>query len=85
MVKLESMAFNYRVLAQQYPDSDFMHFGIYDVYYDEAGKPNAYGDRIHTLDAASAKDLKWMAKRTIEALAKPILWYGDKFPQEYNP
>jgi len=84
-VKLESMAFNFRVLARQYPDTDFMHFGIYEVYYDEAGNPTTYIGRIHSLETGTIEDLDWMVRRASEALAKPILWYGDKFPQEYKP
>lgn len=79
------MGFNFRVLAMQYPDSDLMHFAVHDVYYDERGKPNAYDDRTHSLDADTPKELVWMNRRVKEALKKPILWHGDKFPQEYKP
>ena len=79
---------NYRVMVKEFPNG-ILECNIYEVYYDDDGVPNGctmnavtpggfdmklggFDDLISTLD--------WMKLAT----EKPILWYGDKFPQVYN-
>jgi hypothetical protein len=81
-------AFNYRVLALRppdgYPDTGICLQLCY-VYYDDDGKPNGYADTPLNVCGDSIEDIHWMLDHMREALLKPILWYGDRFPEEYKP
>lgn len=78
---------NYRILAfeQEEPivnGADVLQ--ICEVYYDNKGNPEAYTDRNGTISSEGLKGLKKMLKMYKEALKQPILYAGDKFPQEYE-
>jgi hypothetical protein len=83
---------NYRLMIREYP---FRHdvetcIEMHEVYYDEDGKPNGYTkdpvafsliiDHTDNLE----EDMLQLKNNYCKALEKPILWYGDKFPQEYE-
>jgi hypothetical protein len=61
-----------------------MYFEVYEVYYDKDGKPNGYTANPITIGGDSLEGLHWTADRIKEALSKPILWEGDRFPEEYT-
>lgn len=72
---------NYRVLAV--PINEKISFGIYEVYYTE-GTANAYSAEPMSVGYYDdSKDIIWDLNKMLLALGKPILWAGDKFPQEY--
>ena len=74
---------NYRVLAFVSDVDDEVVFQICEVHYDVDGNKMGYTDGPTTLSSEGIKGLKWILARQREALNKPILYGGDKFPQEY--
>jgi hypothetical protein len=76
------MSWNHRVLAHEFKDE--IYFQVHEVYYDDEGKPHAHTANAVSIGAESLKDIKWTLNRMKEALKKPILWAGDKFPNEYK-
>jgi|688.fasta_scaffold178623_2 hypothetical protein len=81
------MSWNHRVLASEHKYVDGtteMYFEVYEVYYDKDGKPDGYTANPITIGGDSLEGLRWTADRIKEALSKPILWEGDRFPEEYT-
>ncbi len=76
------MSWNYRVLAFVQEDETVLQ--ICEVYYDDENKPNGYTDKNTIISLEGKEGLKWMLSKYREALKKPILYGGDKFPQEYT-
>ncbi len=73
---------NYRILAFEHPTRETT-FSICEVYYDKDGKPDGYADSS-AKDFESKEDIKKEIIYYQEALEKPILYAGEKFPQLYN-
>ena len=71
---------NHRILASEHNGE--MSLDIHEVYYDENGKPNGYTKNPVSVSGDSLKSITWTLNRMIEAKSKPILWGGDKFPNE---
>lgn len=76
------MSWNYRILVKAFEEE--LQFGIYEVYYDDQGKPNKYSTEPIPVIAEDLDSLRWVVDMISACLSKPVLWYGDKFPQEYN-
>lgn len=57
---------------------------ICEVYYNDENKPNGYINKNTITSIEGIKGLKWIMSKYREALKKPILYGGDKFPQEYT-
>jgi len=72
---------NYRILAKEYNDE--VYFQIHEVYYDSNEKPNGYTENPISVGAETVDGIKWVLSKMAEAYEKPILWCGDKFPNEY--
>lgn len=72
---------NYRIMAREY-DEDF-YLGVYEVYYDDDGTPNGYSTDPITIGSETKKGVCWVVNRIKDSTRKPILYYGDKFPEEY--
>ncbi len=77
------MGWNHRILAKKY-ESGEIEFQIHEVYYDIKGKPNGYTANPIAIIGDSLSDIKWTLNKMIECCDKPILWFGDDFPNEYN-
>lgn len=77
------MSWNHRVLAHDYAGE--IYFKIHEVYYDEKLHPHSYTKEAITVGGEDIKGMKWKLNKMYECLKKPILWAGDKFPQEYKP
>lgn len=80
------MGWNHRVMVREswWNGKNYISFGIHEVYYDEDGVPNSYtADAIDT-SFEDFKGLRWSINKMKEGMKKPILWYGDKFPEEYK-
>jgi len=71
---------NYRVLA--FEDHEDMWFEIHEVFYDKKDRPNAYGRT--RVCGGSTHDLLSALEKMIDAVTKPFLWGGDRFPEEYK-
>lgn len=76
------MSWNYRVMAQM--DGEDVYLSIHEVYYDENNIPNSYTANPITIGGGSIDSLAWSIDKIKIALEKPILWYGEKFPNEYK-
>jgi hypothetical protein len=75
------MGWNHRVLAHEHKGE--IYFDIHEVYYDDNGTPNGYTENPVSVGGESLKGIGWTLNRMKECLKKPILWAGDKFPNEY--
>lgn len=75
---------NYRIMAREYAPNMRPSFGIYEVYYEDE-VPNAYSSNPIDLQYYDdAEGIKWDLEKMLLAYDKSILWYGDKFPEEYK-
>jgi len=72
---------NYRVLADEYKGD--IYLSIREVYYTN-GIPDGYTKGASAFGSESIGGLQDALTKQQEALVKPILWMGDKFPQEYK-
>lgn len=82
------MSWNYRLMAFE-PHAIQIKLGkiqpfleIRSVYYDDSGKANGYGDSGFPINGESLEEIRVVLQLQKNALAKPVLWAGDKFPQE---
>lgn len=73
------MSWNYRILAKE--ENGELYYNVHEVYY-ENGLPRGYSANAANVCGETVKGLKWAINRMKEATNKPVLWYGDKFPQE---
>lgn len=72
---------NTRVLAVEH--SGEVEFGIYEVYY-KNDKPISYTENPVSCWGNNIDDLKKDLELKHDALNKPILWSGSRFPEEYK-
>jgi hypothetical protein len=59
-------------------------YTIHEVYYDKQGIPNGYVEMPSAPISDDVSGLQWNLNMMKQALDKPVLWTGDKFPQEYK-
>ncbi len=72
---------NHRILAFDSPHG--VYFEAQEVHYAD-GVPRAYSvDK--RIGGESIEDILWTCDMIKKACEKPILWGGDRFPQEYKP
>lgn len=77
------MTWNYRLMV--HPDgSGGMWFEIHEVYYDENGKPGSYTINPADVSGGNIDDIMFSLNAMKEVLNRPILWLGDKFPEEFD-
>jgi hypothetical protein len=76
------MGWNHRILAHEH--SNEIELEIHEVYYDKDGNPNSCTKNSISVHADTLEGIKWVLERMTECADKPILYYGDKFPQEYK-
>ena len=76
-----TMSWNHRVLAELQPNGE-VYLQIYEVYYDENNMPNSYTNTPVSIGSEDLKGLSWTLNKMKACLKKPVLWKGDKFPQE---
>ena len=83
----------YRIMAVAEPDAapeDGPHLVINDIYYDDNGKINGCGNlekmrHGEVVGSYSVKGIRWSLRQMMKATTKPIIWYGEKFPEIYVP
>lgn len=76
------MSWNYRALAHEYNGEVCLK--IHEVYYNKDGVPDGYTANPITLQGETLKEINWKLNKIKEALKKPPLWEGDKFPNEFK-
>lgn len=75
------MSWNHRILASEHKNE--MYYQIYEVYYDDNGKPNSYTENPITIGGDNIESIKWQLDHISKCLDKPILSIKD-FPNEYK-
>lgn len=76
------MGWNHRILASEQDGETYLE--IHEVHY-KKDKPVSYTANAITVGAEDLKGITWVLDKMKECMKKPILWKGDKFPNEYNP
>jgi len=74
------MGWNHRVLATSKDNEIYLQ--IHEVYYNSEGVPDGYTMNPITIGSEEISSLRWTINKISDSLKKPILWAGDKFPQE---
>jgi hypothetical protein len=59
-------------------------FQIHEVYYNDQNIPTGYTENGARIISEDFKGLEWTLNNMLECLKKPVLWAGEKFPQEYE-
>jgi len=75
------MGWNYRVMAIEHKGCAYLQ--IHEVYYNNKNIPDSYTATPISIGGEDLDTLKDVVGKLSECLTKPILWYGDKFPNEY--
>jgi len=76
------MRWNHRILAHKQGEEIYLQ--IHEVYYDKEGIPDGYTANSISVGGESLKAITWTLNKMKECRKKPILWAGDKFPEEYK-
>ena len=74
------MAWNHRILAHEHNGEVYLQ--IHEVYYNENNIPDSYSKYGVSVGGETLKDIKWTLNKMMDCLSKPILWAGEKFPNE---
>lgn len=74
------MSWNHRIMAHD--ENNEIYLQIHDVYYDENNIPHSYTSKPVTIGGHNIKQIKQTLNKMLECTTKPILWAGDKFPNE---
>lgn len=77
------MTWNVRLLA--YKHEDEITLIAHEVFYDEAGAPNGHTKEPTTVRGETVEEILEYLDKVKTATEKPILWAGDRFPEEYKP
>lgn len=84
-MKLKGSTWNYRVMAHlEQGEVTEIYLSVHIVYYRDK-VPVSYAEPAAGTGGESPKSIKWTLKQMKKALKKPILWYGDRFPEEHKP
>jgi hypothetical protein len=77
------MSWNYRILAHE--EKGEVYFKMHEVYYNENNIPNGYTENVVSIEGEDISGIEFILSKAPEALLKPILYAGSKFPKEYKP
>jgi len=75
------MAWNHRILAHE-ESSGEVYFQLHEVYY-KKDKPIVHTVDPITVGGENLESIKFILNKMQEAIEKPILYAGEKFPNEY--
>ena len=78
-VKFKIMSWNHRILAHE--NNGEVYFQLHEVYYKNE-VTDGYTANPITVGSETLKGIKWTLNKMQEAVEKPILWAGEKFPNE---
>jgi hypothetical protein len=77
------MSWNYRMMAQK--DGDNYFFSVHEVYYDKNNIPYSYSKEPVSVNGNSVDDLIFGVNAIKGAiLNRPVLWYGNRFPEVFD-
>ncbi|MDD3875483.1 MAG: hypothetical protein PHT69_02620 [Bacteroidales bacterium] len=74
------MARNHRVLAHEHNGEIYLQ--IHEVFYNENNIPDGYTKIPATIGGDDLKSITFTLNKMMACRNKPILWAGDKFPNE---
>jgi hypothetical protein len=60
-----------------------VYLQLHEVYYDNDGVPNSCTENGTTIGGDTMEEIQWVLEKIEACAKKPIIWYGDKFPNEY--
>lgn len=72
---------NHRIMVSEHEGEPY--FQIHEVYYNEKGVPVSHTKEPIGVCGDSIEEILWVLEKMGECTKKPVLWLGDKFPQEY--
>lgn len=75
-----AMTWNHRILAHKYNEEVYLQ--IHEVYYDKNNLPIDYTQNPISVGGEDLKEITWTLNKMLECRTKPILWAGEKFPNE---
>lgn len=76
------MSWNYRIMAHEHKGE--ITLIIHEVHYKDK-KPDSYSENAAPVMGDTKVELAGTISMMTECFKKPILWYGEKFPEEYSP
>lgn len=76
------MTWNHRILAHETKDGFF--FQVHEVYYNKDYNPISYTENAVSIVGNNLDEINWSLDKIKECTNKPILYAGDKFPNEYS-
>jgi len=76
------MSWNHRILAHEHDGEVYLQ--IHEVHYNENNIPVRYTERAVFIGGENLKSITWTLNKMLECRTKPILWAGEKFPNEYK-
>ncbi len=71
---------NHRILAHEYGGD--IYFEIHEVYYDENSIAVSYTENPVSVGSDTIKGITWTLYKMLQCRKKPILWAGERFPEE---
>lgn len=74
------MSWNYRILAHE--NNGEVYLQVHEVYYTN-NIPDGYTSDPITVGSETLEGIEWTLNRMQEAVKKPVLWAGERFPNEY--
>lgn len=80
---------NYRILAHPpHPiqkEDLAIYLEIHEVYYEDDGTPGGPTANPVSVGGETVEEVGKVLEMMKAALEKPVLWYGDRWPEEYQP
>lgn len=76
------MSWNYRLMAHEHKGE--IYFKIHEVFYNKKLKPDSYTSDAVSVGGDDLSGLIMTLSLMNDCLTKPVLWHGEKFPQEWG-
>jgi len=77
------MSWNIRVMAHESQSNEEVYLLLHEVYYDKKKIPHSYTANPINIGGEDLQEIRETINKIEEALKKPILWAGEKFPAEW--
>jgi hypothetical protein len=74
------MGWNYRILAHEHNGEIYLQ--IHEVYYNENNVPDSYTQNAVSIGGEDLKAITWTLNKMLKCRTEPILWAGERFPNE---